>query len=695
MAKGELVGRVSTWQAIKAAVSMRFPGFRGSGYGGTNWLVNNTFSSLSAFLSRVSGTSINYAAEVGEPTLSSLVMAAVNWWGQTLPEPPLLVVEMDSEGKENPLPEHPALDVLRNPNPAYDIFSIWQAFACSWITRGNVYWLKGRNARGQVIQLWHVPPWMIRPRWPDDQQGGFQRPEGAKIQSPDFISYYEYDDGRDRVSILAEDILHFRNGLDSTLRYGMAPIEPVYREIYKDNEESNYGALLAKNGAVPPVVLSVKEDVQADPDDLRAYKERFQQSTQGDERGKVFVSNYPIDVNKLGFSPKEYDLRSAHRINEERFAAVIGIDAIVLGFGVGLESSTYNNTEQADTRTTRTFLVTRWARIESALTKHLGPDFGLKKNQRFAFDLTKVRTLQEDRDALFKRCTNAYMVGKWAKRSEVRAMAGLPTTPEDEVFYDEVKPEPQPMMPDGESMPGKEKDAAKSLQSFKRKPTTYEAEQMPAVAKAQDAARNSLSSVLSQIRARLIETGLTSLLELGDDYAGLSLELTASEDAALQSAIALAYWSGRTTVGETTVETKGLLDVASRIFKAVRAAILVKVVARIVDEYSRALLRGLDQPAALKQVEEILADEPAAYVEELASGAAYESVGGGRFDELRTMAQPGDRFIYSAILDSGTCPKCKADDLQEADDPAKLPHAPNPECAGRWRCRCSIVIARD
>jgi len=878
MAKGELVGRVSTWQAIKAAVQMRFPGLGGGGFGsGSAWLIDNDFTrNIVRSIARFAGTSIDFQREVGDPTLSSLVMAAVNWLGRTVPEAQLQVVETDAEGKDKPIPAHPALAVLRRPNQFYSGATLWKAFACSWITGGNVYWLKARNARGQVIQLWHAPNWSnglsagVCPRWP--------------VDGSEFISFYEYSVDQYRYQLPVADVVHFRNGLDSTLRQGVPLIEPLYREIYKDNAESNYGALLARNGAVPPVVLSIKEGMsEPTPEDLKEYKASYQASTQGDERGKVFVSNYPIEVSKLGFTPAEMDLRDAHRFNEERFAAVTGIPAIVLGFGAGLESSTYNNTEQADERAVENFLVPLWRYIEDELTHQLGADFGLKPNQRFAFDLSKVRALAEDQDALHKRASLDLASGG-ITLNEYREMIGRRPDPAGDYYLRRqgvmvVTPEivqaqiertlnpPEPMEPqpgrekeepdaqkrfrlpfqysikakfdysstqinlpddlaallldlgaqipdedlaeggredephitvryglhtqkaaDVEPLltdvaplkatfgyttyfkgddfdvvyvsvkspdlhalnetlaalehtdthkgytphvtvayvkPGKGKEyagksalygvecvfdelifstkggkptafkltgAAKSLPSVKRQPTDLEAKQLPAVAKAQDSARAALSIVLSQIRARLIADGLESLPALADDYTDLKLELTATEQTALQSAINLAYESGRNTVPGQTIEVKGLIDVARRIFKAIAPAFVVRVTARIVDEYSRARLRGLSQAEALKQVEDVLNDEPAAYVEEIASGAAYEAVGSGRLDELKAMAQPGDRFVYSSLLDKNACSACKADDGKESDDPAKLPHTPNPLCSGRWRCRCALIL---
>lgn len=242
-----------------------------------------------------------------------------------------------------------------------------------------------------------------------------------------------------------------------------------------------------------------------------------------------------------------------------------------------------------------------------------------------------------------------------------------------------------------------EVDATKAYtldgQTFSRKPSAAELAQLPAVSKAQDAALAAVTAVLTDIRVRLIDEGLAAL-GAGVDSAELQLAANEQERIALTNALTAAYTAGQNTV-RMSGAVKSLPDTLRRILKAVLAALGLRVTARIVDEVGRAEMRGMTLERALELAKTVLADEPAAYVEEIASGAAYEAVGSGRNDALVGEMGPGVRFIYSAILDRNTCKKCKADDLKESDDPRKLPHAPNPLCEGRWRCRCQIVMARD
>jgi len=400
-------------QRIYQALKLRFTGFGGSSgqsWGGLNW-ASGIFTN----------SRINYAAEAGELEKSSLVMAAVNWLGRVLPEAPLQVVRADARGKEQPIPNHPAIDLLNRPNPFFSGATLLKAFALSWITSGNAYFLKARNEFGQVVQLWHVPPWMIAPRWPED--------------GSEFISYYEYQTDGAIVRIRVEDVIHFRDGADPVNmgRTGLSPVASVLREVCADNEVAVYQFLLLKQGGVPPVALALKDGQVSVSFDPTAVKQDYVRSTTGDQRGKVFVSNRAVEITKLGFNPSELDMKVLRHLPESRFASVIGIAKETLGFGAADENSTYNNVEQADERSICTYAKPLWDFIGDELTHQLRDDVGLRRNHRIAFDLRNIAALQEDQDKLHMRA-NADLASGGITVNEYREMIGLEGRPDGEVY---------------------------------------------------------------------------------------------------------------------------------------------------------------------------------------------------------------------------------------------------------------------
>ena len=400
-------------QRIVKALLLRFTGFGGSAgqsWGGLNW-ASGIFTN----------SRINYAVEAGQLEQSSLVMAAVNWLGRVLPEAPLQVIRTDARGKEQPIPNHPATELLNRPNPFFSGATLWKAFALAWITSGNVYFFKARNSMGQVVQLWPIPTWMIAPRWPED--------------GSEFISYYEYqtDGGITRINV--DDVIHFRDGADpwNMGRTGLSPVASVLREVCADNEVAVYQFLLLKQGGVPPVALALKDGQVSVSFDPSAIKQDYVRSTAGDQRGKVFVSNRAVEITKLGFNPSELDLKVLRHLPESRFASVIGISKETLGFGAADENSTYNNVQQADERSICSYAKPLWEFIGDELTHQLRADLGLRRNHRIAFDLREIAALQEDQNLLHTRA-NADLASGGITVNEYREMIGLESRPDGEVY---------------------------------------------------------------------------------------------------------------------------------------------------------------------------------------------------------------------------------------------------------------------
>lgn len=398
------------------------------GYGG-NWNVGtqDIAGAVRQLLSQqLAGTNIDYAAEVGNPLQNSLIRAAVNWVGRTLPEAPARTVEPDENGKNVPVSEDALTPLLRRPNPYYSGSTLWKSFAASWKLDGNVYWYKVRNLRGKVFQLWPIPHFMITPRWPlgDDKV---------------YISHYDYLVNGRIYQLDPRDVIHFRDGVDpENTRRGLSDLGALLREVFTDIGLTNYSAVTMKNFGLPSVVISPKEGTNQVNVNLKELTDMYVRRTTGDERTKPLAAPVGIEIHKLNFTPKELDLSALRDTPAERVAAVMGIPAIVLGFRVGLEHGTFSNYEQAAENAYETHNVPLWRYIAEELTVQLLPELDASPNRSVEHDLSQVRALQDDQDSLFKRWGMAYQYG-FVMRSESRAAAGLKSTPADDVYSTDVR----------------------------------------------------------------------------------------------------------------------------------------------------------------------------------------------------------------------------------------------------------------
>lgn len=385
---GHLKALVRVWAAVKAAtlgLTLRFA--RGASWGAglaATWLNH---------------TRLDIRRRVGEGDRNSIVVACVNWICRTWPEAPIVVRTVSAGGVVETVDDHPLARLLRRPNPYYSGRQLLTATLADRRLRGNAYWLKVRGARGNVVELWWLPAASVAPAWPKDDDTVF-------------ISHYEYTVNGRKTEYPPEDIVHFRVGFDpNNVRQGRSEIADLLGELFTDEEASSYVASVLANMGVPGVVISPDADSGASDEDLEEVKKKFQERFGGDQRGEPLVMKGPTKVSVLSFSPKDMTVRELRRIPEERVTAAIGIPAIVVGLGAGLDRSTFANMAEAREAAYEGHIIPDQALFDDDLNLQLVPDFGDPDRLRVEHDYSKVRVLQQDENELHARAREDLKAG--------------------------------------------------------------------------------------------------------------------------------------------------------------------------------------------------------------------------------------------------------------------------------------------
>jgi HK97 family phage portal protein len=336
-------------------------------------------------------TTFDYRASTGDGRSNAAVMACVRWAQRALPEAPLQVVTRNAQDELKPAPDHALQALLDRPNAYYSGQHLLSALLADLMLTGNAYAVKIRSGNRRVVQLWWAPASLIEPRWPDNDPSVY-------------ISHYDYQVEGQVVPIDPADVVHVRQGFDpQNIRKGLSDLAALYREIATDNEGANWTAGLLRNGAVPGVIVSPEGTVTASDADLEGIKDKWVQRFGGDERGKPMVVGSPIKVQVLSFNPEQMKLRDVRIIPEERITAVLGIPAIVAGLGAGLQRSTFANYAEAREAAYESFIIPMQRLLCAELQMQLVPDFGDPATLRVQFDLSQVRVLQDDQNALHER----------------------------------------------------------------------------------------------------------------------------------------------------------------------------------------------------------------------------------------------------------------------------------------------------
>lgn len=401
-----------------------FPGYGGTAGGEslTTWLSGNT---------RLPGSDWDWQEEVKDPTLNYLVSGCLRWIADNITEPTLQVVRRQEDGELKPDASHAFLDLLADPNEAYDGDALLMAAAWDYAVTGRAFLLKQRDNLGRIAGLWWAPWWTVRPRWP---AGGEQ-----------FIQDYVYrPDGHGNGVVYArEDVVHFQWGLDALTggRLGVHRTRPALPAIAALNEGMVYTPSILRNMGIVPNVLMVKGTVSGDT--KQGLRKWFTELFTRDGRGRPGVLEVEGegatvgDIKQLGLSPEDLTLDTILNRPEIAVCMAFGIHPGVLFAAAagGSGFDTGGQLREARRSSYHDCLIPLTKRFGKILTRSLLSEFETAPAADVCarWDFTEVEALQEDQKELFLRLNQAVTSG-WMRVSEARDRARLPYDESDKVY---------------------------------------------------------------------------------------------------------------------------------------------------------------------------------------------------------------------------------------------------------------------
>ena len=353
------------------------------------------------------------------PEGNSAALACLNVLGTAFSEPPIKVYLKTQEGDEY-IANHPAEQLLNNPNPNMSSSLMNNYIVTSVAVYGDAFLLKLRNDAGAVVQIIPLLPDMVEVKGNNEQ----------------LITKYEYKQKGNTLEILPEDMIHLRERIDPrNHRRGLAPLRSVMVEIIGDASASQMAAALVKNTGVPSVVISPKNDLAMTSDEAEHIAEVFGRRFGGENRGRpLVISGGEVDIQTLSFSPKDLEIGKLRYINEERISAVLGVPAILAGLGAGLERATYSNVKELREFFTEQKLIPMWNHFANEFTKQLLlEDFETNDAYCFKYDLTDVRALSQDEDSTMARMVQGFNAG-FVTVNEARQATQLPPLDNGDYF---------------------------------------------------------------------------------------------------------------------------------------------------------------------------------------------------------------------------------------------------------------------
>ncbi len=437
------------------------------------------------------GDGIDFGAKVGTGLGSSVVMGPVQWVQRAMVEAPLVVEKMTAEDEWEIDPTHPLTLLLDSPNDFYAGSHLWAGTVFSYLIAGNAYWMIIQNGRGEPVQLWYVPHWMIEP-------------VGSKDGTV-FIDHYVYRVEGKEFTIPVECIVHFRHGVNPNRpQLGISPLDSALREIWTDMEAADFIANLLSNSGVPGLIISPDSDsVQISPDMADEVKDYVRERTTGGNRGDPLVMSGKTSVSQMAWNPEQLNLTAASDRSEERVCALLGIPAAVVGFSAGLETTKVGATMDVMRELAWTNgVIPLQKNFGDTVQRKLLPQFGDPINTRLRFDLTEVKALQEDINKIYDRADKSIAAG-WITVATAKRMVNIEPEEADDVYLRRIGINEVPL---GETQtnPDGDTDAEKGRKAASPIPQTFDERlALSAPRAAATPAQNAYMDIQEQMEPRL------------------------------------------------------------------------------------------------------------------------------------------------------------------------------------------------
>ena len=311
--------------------------------------------------------------------------------------------------------DHPLLDLLKEPCPKMDGHQVWEVTQVWLDLKGEAFWIKEREATGEVVQLWPAAPhWCVRT--PTEKEPSFS------------FSFGGLSGGSQNWSVPQDDVVWFRE-LDPLNPYGRGTGtgEALADELDTDEYASKRVKAFFYNGGVPDFIISAKSMTT---ENARAAKEVFDSHYRGFWNSfKAWWVPGEVAVERLDTSFKDMNLVQLRQLARDICIQTFGVPPEAIGV---IENSNRATIEAAFYLFALLVLLPRLMRFKLTLMAQLvRPDFGDDVELGF------VSPVPEDKDYKLK-VTQARPAA--FTDNEVRRLGGFPEVEGKDEF-----PAPKPV----------------------------------------------------------------------------------------------------------------------------------------------------------------------------------------------------------------------------------------------------------
>lgn len=375
------------------------------------------------------GSDLNWGGITNDFLANSTALACFQFLWRNMAQAKFVIETQTRSGETDKTTEHDLLYLISHPNPHADWNRILCAILHDMLSNGNAYLGIERNGR-RPVELVYIPTQNVKPYDSTSPNRPSQNFDQWAIRN---------NNGQERL-VAREDVLHFAYGTDtSNPVLGYSPFRAVVRQQFALDAAVNYGANIMRNfGVVGGLATPKTPDATFDPTEFVAnWRERS-----GDGVGKMLAYDVPIQLEFPDSSPQKMTLETFADRPEVDTCAVFGVPPQVIGVHGGRHSKTYANLKEARESVWEETIIPLLQSLCAVFTSQLLPQMGGQVTQSVVLDLSHIRPLQPDLDALHKRAREDWQA-KLIDRATWKRIVGMEPNSDDEgVYYESAAPAP-------------------------------------------------------------------------------------------------------------------------------------------------------------------------------------------------------------------------------------------------------------
>jgi HK97 family phage portal protein len=329
---------------------------------------------------------------------------------------------------DQPIDDHPLLDLLQRPNPTHSGSEYFQKVVSYLLLSGNTYQLRVGSDSQPPNELFTLRPDRIR----------------IKTDKHRFMPIaYEYCIDGQVKAVYPIDQITGQSEVKQTKLFnpvddymGQSPIMPSASDIDQHNLSAKHNTHLLINGARPSgaVVYKPRDEVGAmtmltdsQREQLRADLQQRFTGTNG--AGKTMILEGDFDYKEMGLSPKDMDFATMRNMSAQDIALVFGVPAQLIGVG---DAQTYNNMAEARLALYEETIIPLLRHLESDLNEWLVPLYG--DDITLMYDIDGIPAITERRRMVTDNILRAVQEGVLT-RNEARERLNLePIKGGDEIY---------------------------------------------------------------------------------------------------------------------------------------------------------------------------------------------------------------------------------------------------------------------